>query len=154
MIHLELYGDPIPLKRPRFKRGKSFVMTYDPQAKEKEHYRWQLRGQFRNNPLKMPISLDITFFMKIPKGTSSIKSKCMISGQIQHVKRPDVDNLTKWVMDLMNGLVFEDDSQVWHLTAKKIYAEHPGTLIKVQPTNLHQEIEDEKALFPDSETNE
>lgn len=139
MLTLDLYGIPIPWKRPRA-RGKIF---FDAQAKEKEHIKWQIRSQFRNNPLLLPIKMDMTFFMPIPKYTSGIRKKEMIAGNLHHIKRPDIDNLQKFFLDCMNGLVFQDDSQVVEIHAKKVYADNPGTLIRLYPITHHREKENE-----------
>jgi len=40
----------------------------------------------------------------------------------RHLKKPDIDNLIKAVLDAMNGVVFLDDSQVCSLTAQKRYS--------------------------------
>lgn len=133
MITLELFGDPIPQARPRFARKGSFVSCYDNQAKVKEGYKWQLRSQFREEPWEFPIALDIVFFMPIPKSSSGIKKRQMANGVIAHMKKPDLDNLQKFVLDCLNGLAFRDDSQISEIRAKKIYSNKPGTLIRMIP---------------------
>jgi Holliday junction resolvase RusA-like endonuclease len=37
------------------------------------------------------------------------------------VKRPDLDNIVKAITDGMNGVVYEDDSQIVSLHATKVY---------------------------------
>lgn len=130
MITLDLFGDPVPLNRPRFtKAGR----CYDNQKKIKEGYRWQIKSQFRKDPLTVPIALDIIFFMPIPKSLSKIKKRQMQNGMIGHIKKPDLDNLQKFVCDCLNELVFEDDAQVCEMRSKKIYSCNPGTLVRIIP---------------------
>lgn len=131
MISIELFGKPIPQKRPRFSTRGKFVSCYDAQAKLKEGYRWQIKSQFREDPLPIPLSISLTFFMPIPKSLSSLKKRQMANGVIAHIKRPDIDNLQKFVLDCLNKIVFEDDSQVCEIFAKKIYSSQPGTLIRL-----------------------
>ena len=50
----------------------------------------------------------------------------MLSGQIRHTKRPDIDNISKIVMDALNGIAWHDDSQVISILARKQYAEEAG----------------------------
>jgi Holliday junction resolvase RusA-like endonuclease len=133
MISLEFFGDPIPQARPRFARKGSFVSCYDSQYKLKEGYRWQLKPQFKDDPMTIPIALDLIFYMPIPKSSSGIKKRQMANGMIAHTKKPDLDNLQKFVCDCLNGLVFEDDSQIVEIRAKKIYANNPRTLVRVIP---------------------
>jgi len=133
MITLELFGNPIPQQRPRFARKGNFVSCYDNQDKIKEGYKWQIRSQFREDPLEMPVGLDLIFFMPIPQSLSGVKKRQMANGLIGHSKKPDLDNLQKFVLDCLNALVFQDDSQVCEIRAKKIYSNKPGTLVRVIP---------------------
>lgn len=131
MICLDLYGEPIAKIRPRFKRRGQFVSTYDPQEKLKDGYSWQVKSQYRSPPLTCPIFLDVCFHMPIPKGTSKIRQRQMCAGLIHHIKRPDLDNLVKF-LDYLNGIIFENDSQIVELRAKKIYSSNPGTVIRIK----------------------
>lgn len=133
MIELDLYGDPIPQKRPKFFRRGDHVGCYDDQIKLKQGFQWQMKSLYRGDPLECPLSLQITFFMPIPKSTSKVKKKQMINGVIAHIKRPDLDNLQKFLFDCMNGLIFKDDSQIVAIHARKIYAENPGTFVRIFP---------------------
>jgi Holliday junction resolvase RusA-like endonuclease len=63
MITIELFGDPVAQKRPRFARKGAHVSCYDDQSKIKEGVRWQMRSQFREEPLTIPLALDLIFFM-------------------------------------------------------------------------------------------
>jgi Holliday junction resolvase RusA-like endonuclease len=143
MISLELFGDPIPAARPKFRRIKDFVSTYDPQAKLKEGYRWQLQSQYRELPITTPVAVVTLFFMPIPKSTSGIRRRQMLSGLIQHDKRPDVDNLQKFVLDCLHKLVIQDDSQIVDLRGRKIYATKPGTIIRIVPYDQVKELQSE-----------
>lgn len=133
LITLELFGDPVPQKRPRFARTSKGVHTYDEQLRLKEGYKWQLRSQFREEALLLPLALDLVFFMPIPKSSSSLKKRQMANGVIGHQKKPDLDNLIKFVLDCLNGLLFRDDAQIGEIRAKKIYSQKPGTLIRAFP---------------------
>ena len=133
MISMELEGNPIAQKRPRIARGPNSSWCYDSQKELKDGSQWQLRSQFREPPLTVPVSIDLIFFMPIPKSTSAFKKRQMQNGIIAHTKKPDIDNLQKFILDCMNKLVFEDDSQVCEIRAKKIYSSKPATLIRVIP---------------------
>jgi Holliday junction resolvase RusA-like endonuclease len=126
MEDLELPGDPIPALRPRVTR---FRGTYDPKAKEKKAAKNNLALQWKETPLDCPVSLDIAFYMPKPSSWSG-KQKVRQEGA-PHVKKPDTDNLIKFTLDVMNGIVFKDDSCVYNLKATKLYSETPKTIIKV-----------------------
>ena len=129
MISLDLFGDPVGKKRPS-RHGRQ---VYDPQQKLKEGYKWQVRSLYREEPLMGPLVVDVVFMMPIPKSTSKVKQRAMMNGTYHHMFRPDVDNLQKFILDVLNEIVFKDDAQVIEIHAKKIYSSKPGTHVRVIP---------------------
>lgn len=89
----------------------------------------------RNGPqgplelIEGPIHLDITFHMPIPLSWSKVK-KVRMDGQ-PHVSKPDIDNLIKFSLDCMNGIVYSDDRFIWSINAKKVYSSIPRTHITI-----------------------
>jgi len=67
--------------------------------------------------------MSITFFMPIPKTMPKKKREELK----YHYKRPDLDNLIKWVLDVAQGVLFEDDSRVCVMHSKKKYDKDPRT---------------------------
>jgi Holliday junction resolvase RusA-like endonuclease len=63
----------------------------------------------------IPASVYLTFIMPRPKSTPKITPPA--------VKRPDLDKLTRAVLDALTGVVWIDDSQVTNLTVEKHIAE-------------------------------
>lgn len=47
----------------------------------------------------------------------------MLSGEISYIKKIDSDNLAKSILDALNGVAYDDDSQVCLLIVQKLYAE-------------------------------
>lgn len=131
MISLELFGDPIPLARPRFSNRGKFVKAYDSQSALKEGFKWQIKSQYRESPLTIPLTVDVVFFMPIPKSASGIQKRQMANGIISHIKKPDLDNLLKFYIDCLIGIVVEDDSIIERIVATKKYSNNPGTLIRI-----------------------
>lgn len=63
------------------------------------------------------IEVEMTFYFPIP---TKVKKKDRLSFEgAAHTSKPDIDNLVKAVMDLMNGKVVEDDAQIAKITAVK-----------------------------------
>lgn len=129
---IKIIGKPIAKKRPRFARRGKFVMTYNDQETEEGKFFLQVQQQWKEPPLEGAVQLFCDFFMPIPKGTSKKKRAQMISGDIPHIKKPDLDNLAKFVKDCLNSLIWKDDSQVIMLYAIKHYGEEPMTMIDVK----------------------
>lgn len=136
MISITLYGDPIPWKRPQFKRIKNRLLSYDGQKVSKEQCKWQIKAQFNQELIFSSVLIDILFFLKIPVSTSSIKRRQMLHGKIHHIKKPDIDNLQKFVLDCLTKTVINDDSQIIQLRSKKLYSDNPCTLIRISPFEL------------------
>ena len=128
-MKITIPGKPIAKARPRFARRGKFVTTYSDQETEESKFLWEVRQQINESPYQGAISLVIRFYMPIPKSTSKKRSKLMEMGQIYHTKRPDLDNLEKFVSDCLSGEAWRDDSQVVHSDTKKMYSKEPKTEI-------------------------
>ena len=139
MIVVELPGEPIGKGRPRFrpvttKTGRSFVNAYTP-AKTRSYERalaitakTAMRGQ---RPLSGPLAVTVTAFMTIPASWSAKKRDAALAGAVRP-GRPDVDNIFKGAADALNGIVFDDDSQIVDARIMKVYAESPLLRIEVR----------------------
>jgi Holliday junction resolvase RusA-like endonuclease len=69
--------------------------------------------------------------MPIPASISRKKLELYLGGAIRHIKRPDLDNLIKFVKDCANGVLWKDDSQIISLNASKAYHPDPQTEIRL-----------------------
>ena len=48
-----------------------------------------------------------------------------------HTKRPDCDNLAKSILDALNGIAYDDDSQICSLSVFKFYGDEPRVEISL-----------------------
>ena len=136
-----VFGDPASKERPRTVRsfdgyGRTKVHTYTPsKTKDNEDkiamvYR-SIYGGFKFER-GAQLLVSINFFMKIPKNTSKAERQRMMAGEIRPtVKKHDIDNLEKLVLDALNGVAYEDDSQIVELIGKKYYSIEPRIEIYV-----------------------
>lgn len=132
MIGLTINHVPVPWSAHQGYGKRS----YNPKAKEREYYQWQIKSQYKKKELlSCPVSICFTFYMPIPKGTSKVRYKEMLEGKLHHTKRPDIDNLNKFLCDCLKTIVFEDDSQIVHLISKKCYGENPKTVIVIDKSD-------------------
>ena len=120
-------SEPVAQPRPRVTRWG----TFDPAKDKKNWARIQIANQVTEK-LTCPIRIDILYALQVPKSTSKKKRVLMLNGEIKHVKRPDIDNYAKFTLDVLNDIAFVDDSQIYHLTAQKVYSEHPRTEITLK----------------------
>lgn len=76
-----------------------------------------------------PVSIGIKYVFPF---VSSTRKKDRDKGEVFMVNRPDVDNLTKSVLDVMTDMHFwEDDSQICELSLLKVRAENPHIEITI-----------------------
>lgn len=86
-------------------------------------------------PLVGAVRVCINFSMPRPKSHySSAKQgeKLKPSAPEHHSKRPDIDKLSRAVMDALTGVVWRDDAQVCRKSAEKTYSDQPGARIVIQ----------------------
>ncbi len=124
-------GKPISKHRPRFARRGKFTVTYNDQEGEEGKFMWLMKEQWKQEPSVNPITLNVIFYMPIPASTPKKILSGMRTEQIKHVKKPDLDNLLKFVKDCGNGVIWKDDSQVFRIIAEKTYSENPRTQIQI-----------------------
>lgn len=124
-------GNPKAQPRPQFRRFGNFVSTYDPAKPNKDIIKQYISLVYKNKlkKIKEPILFKLTAFMPIPKSLSLKKSKELI-GQY-HTKKPDIDNIYKFVSDLLNGIMYEDDSQISKIICEKVYDLNPRVEIEI-----------------------
>lgn len=140
MYIFEIHGAPIPQKQTRFTCAGGYPRAYDPSSKDKERIQWQIRPFAPPEPLKGPIELSLTFFLPIPKSTSSKKRLAMINRVILPCVKPDEDNLAYIVTNALKKIVYDDDNQVCAKHVYKFYGVDPKTVIRVRPILQAQQV--------------
>lgn len=116
-IKFKIIGNPVPKGRPRFYKAGNFVHSYTP----KKTRQWEQFVKFQAihyRPKELwtgAIVMDLVFWLPRPK---SLPKKV-----INHIKKPDIENLAKSVMDALEGIIYKRDSQIICLVCDKIYSE-------------------------------
>lgn len=82
--------------------------------------------------LESRVSVEIKAYFKIPSSASKNEKEEMLENKISPVKKPDIDNVVKIVLDALNKFVILDDIQVTKLTVEKEYAREEKLLIKIE----------------------
>lgn len=106
--------------RPRVTRYGTFY------SKNYEAFR-KVVGEWLDTQIK-PVSFGgvalkarFVFILPLPKSYSK-KKKELLLGQPM-TDRKDIDNMQKSVMDVLQGRYFNDDCQIYHVTASKYWGE-------------------------------
>lgn len=131
-MRLDLDIIPVAKGRPRFaKRGK-FVTSYTPEKTKKYEQSVRECGETFcrlhgiKKPLESALFVSIVFRLPTLKSDSKKVIEDKLTDTIKPVKKPDIDNLAKSVLDALNGTIWKDDSQVVVLEVHKMYSKQPG----------------------------
>ena len=115
-VYVTIPLEPKPKLRPRFSVVRGRVFTHTPyETKEFENKVAALYlnktkgGMFERH---RPLQVKITFLMEIPKSFTKKKCADIECGLLLHTVKPDLDNLTKSVLDALNGIAWYDDAQI------------------------------------------
>ena len=121
MIHIQVDLKPIPKARPRFNTHTGRIYTPSTTTDFESHVSF-----FAKREVKVPLEggIEITLVFKFIKAKSSKLNL--------HIKRPDIDNLIKSVLDGLNGIAFKDDAQIVKLHSEKKFAERDGVDIFIE----------------------
>lgn len=119
-VTFTILGKPVSKGRPRFSTAGGYVRSYTP-AKTIEYenlvrMEWERSGAKK---LEGAISANIICYFPIPKSVSKKKREAM-HGTF-YTKKPDCDNIAKIILDALNGIAYDDDSQVASLRVWKVY---------------------------------
>lgn len=134
-VSFVVHGEPLGKGRPKFDTRGPYVRAVTPQktvnyeTRVMMEYQAQCGGAFfhRNEALGMRI----TAYKQIPKSTSKKRMLQMLEGLIRPGKKPDWDNIGKIVCDALNGIAFQDDSQIVSGTTIKKYSEQPRVEVEI-----------------------
>jgi len=115
-VKIVVDGDPVAWER----MGVNFNARriYDQQKKIRDYFRDVIRFQIDDHPLKGPVSARCIFYVRRMKSDKSVAPAKKEYG--------DLDNLAKFIFDCCNGIAYEDDGQIVHVEAEKIFANDVG----------------------------
>jgi Holliday junction resolvase RusA-like endonuclease len=126
-------GEPRGKERPRFFKGKLGSFAYTPQ-KTVNYENWVKMCYLehnRKNKLTGEISAHIIAYYKIPKQYSKKKRWSIQNGLLHPTKKPDADNLGKAILDSLNHIAYDDDSQIIKLIIEKHYSDEPRVEVEL-----------------------
>ena len=131
LIDFIIEGKPKPLQRHRATRRG---IMYDPSKKDKADFLTRCLEFAPKTPLEGALWIELVFSMPRPKShyrTGKNAGKLKEGSPTMHTKKPDLDNLVKFVCDAIDRKFYLDDAQITRIQAVKIYAEQPSTEITI-----------------------
>lgn len=128
IIKFTIEGKPEPQGRPRAVRMGAGVRMYDPPKSKvfKQAVSMKGRAYMSRSHLEAytgALSVELDFYFIPPKSYTKKRLKSIIDKEELYVKKPDLDNLAKGVLDALNGICFEDDAQIVEMTLRKHYSD-------------------------------
>ena len=123
---VSVLGKPRPLPRMRHFRNGLWNKAKGPLLEFKAAVKKELPTDFSMYRKGVPITLTIWFYL--PRPITDFVGGKRTPGNLKPAAAtdraapllPDIDNLIKFVLDALNGLVYEDDRQIVKITAYKL----------------------------------
>lgn len=121
---VDLPFKPIPKGRPRVCNGRAYTpkRTKSFETDVGVIVRCKM-NQLGIKKFKEGVSVCVIFNFKTTKET--------LVGSFNHTTTSDLDNLVKSVLDAMNGIVYDDDRQVFHIEAYKRWSTEDGVNLRI-----------------------
>ena len=123
-IKFTVLGQPVAKGRPKFGNGHAYTpeKTVNYEQLVKVSYLQTERVKFMNSE---QLKAELQFYFAIPKSTPKKQVAMMLNDVVRPTKKPDIDNAEKGIFDALNGIAYNDDSQIVSCWADKYYSEEP-----------------------------
>ena len=132
-VEFTVPGIPVAKGRPRFSRQGPYVRTYTPDKTYRYEQLVQLSFMQSEQPkLSGAVKVRILAYFPIPKSASKKRQKMMAEGEIRHTTKPDGENVSKAILDGLNRMAYDDDSNIVELHVEKWYSEEPRAEITIE----------------------
>ena len=129
----EVIGKIVGKERPRVNMYSGMVYTPGKTKDYETLIQQSFKIKYKNfMQLEGRISVEIIAYLAIPKSAKKTEIPKMLNNEISPTKKPDVDNITKSVLDAMNSFVFKDDNQVSKVAVEKRYGNVEKIVVKVE----------------------
>jgi len=122
LLHWFVEGTPVPQgsKTAMVVKGRAVMFEAN-----KKHKAWRDHVKATvgtlETPSTQPVRVELQFWFERPKTVKRLHMSV----------KPDIDKLSRSVLDAITGGILKDDSQVVILNARKEYGDKPGVLIRV-----------------------
>jgi Holliday junction resolvase RusA-like endonuclease len=130
-VIFKIGGDPRGKGRPRFTKN-GHVYTPDETKRYEQLVGLSYRNSAKGYKFTSPVRVTVKAFHKPPKGKSKKVTEDMLNGRILPTKKPDADNVAKIVLDGLNKVAWDDDTQVVEMMVTKRYSEEPMVAVIVE----------------------
>lgn len=138
VVSFTVDGRPVPKGRPRVTRHGTYTPKSTQIFESAIRAAWLERGE---KPFADGEALDVMVnaYFSIPSGTPKRKRDGL--HLTPYLKRGDIDNIIKSVLDALNGIAYKDDSAVFSVYGRKIYTDgEPFTSVTISSVEVDHEL--------------
>jgi Holliday junction resolvase RusA-like endonuclease len=147
-VRIWMAGTPRGKGRPRFRivtarNGSQFISVYTDAKTRAYETAFAYAGNAAMSKARLPRPFDcplrvmVTATFPVPESWPLKKRDEALQGLRRPTGKPDTDNLLKMI-DGLNEIIWNDDSQVVDALARKFYGAKPGLLVEVWPWVPHR----------------
>lgn len=141
-IYFIVEGRVQPKERPKVYRNPHTGQVHAVTPKKTKVYEEQVRTAYveacegEKVFFEGAIEMIVNIYVEVPKSTRKLSREAMILGFIRPtVKNGDVDNLFKAISDSLNGVAYNDDSQIVDAQIRKFYGKQARAEITIREVN-------------------
>lgn len=138
-MKIKLEFDVKPMAKQSFRTTRSGNKYLDPSViKYRKAIRNMAIAQMRNQKaekIEGAVNMNIIYAFRRPQSLSK-KERSEIDGgkTVPKTTKPDIDNLTKAILDALNGIVWKDDAQVTQIKIQKVWSSKDQIEVEIWET--------------------
>lgn len=129
----EIEGKIIGKERPRVNLNTGTVYTPN-KTKDYENYIRQIfKIKYPNfEMITSRVSINIIAYIGISKSISKKDKEKVLNDEMSPIKKPDIDNIAKVILDALDGFVLQNDKQVTKMSVEKRYSDVEKLFVKIE----------------------
>ena len=138
-MKIKLEFDVKPMAKQSFRTTRTGNKYLDPSViKYRKAIRNMAIAQMRNQKaekIEGAVNMNIVYAFRRPQSLSKKERNEIDGGKtVPKTTKPDIDNLTKAILDALNGIVWKDDAQVAQINIQKIWSAKDQIEIEIWKT--------------------
>lgn len=131
ILHLVIPGALPGKGRPRFDPRSRRAYTDKATVKAEERVRMTAQATLGAPRLEGALRVVLELGVPVPKSWPAAKRQAALTGALRPTAKPDVDNVSKLVLDALNDVLWVDDAQVCELHVRRVFMRDPKTTLAV-----------------------
>lgn len=138
-MKIKLEFDIKPMAKQSFRTTRSGQKYLDPSViKYRKAIRNKAIAQMRNQKaekIEGAVNMNIVYAFRRPQSLSKKERNEIDNGKIvPKTTKPDIDNLTKAILDALNGIFWKDDAQVTQIKIQKVWSSKDQIEVEIWET--------------------